>query len=45
MRVATMELGNIHFPVDWVLLRDATRTLMKAMPQAEEQSEELDQAA
>ena len=21
---------NIHFPVDWVLLRDATRTLMKA---------------
>jgi hypothetical protein len=23
--------GNIHFPVDWVLLRDATRTLMKAV--------------
>jgi len=22
--------ANIHFPVDWVLLRDATRTLMKA---------------
>ena len=21
----------IHFPVDWVLLRDATRTLMKAL--------------
>jgi hypothetical protein len=23
--------GNIHFPVDWVLLPDATRTLMKAV--------------
>jgi len=23
--------GNIHFPVDWVLLRDATRTLLKAI--------------
>ncbi len=23
--------ANIHFPVDWVLLRDATRTLMKAI--------------
>ena len=23
--------GNIHYPVDWVLLRDATRTLMKAV--------------
>ena len=23
--------ANIHHPVDWVLLRDATRTLMKAM--------------
>jgi hypothetical protein len=23
--------GNIHFPVDWVLLNDATRTLMKAV--------------
>jgi hypothetical protein len=23
--------GNIHFPVDWVLLRDATGTLMKAV--------------
>lgn len=22
--------ANVHFPVDWVLLRDATRTLMKA---------------
>jgi hypothetical protein len=22
--------ANIHFPIDWVLLRDATRTLMKA---------------
>ena len=22
---------NIHFPVDWVLLRDATRTLVKAI--------------
>jgi hypothetical protein len=23
--------ANVHFPVDWVLLRDATRTLMKAV--------------
>lgn len=23
--------NNIHYPVDWVLLRDATRTLIKAM--------------
>ena len=23
--------ANIHFPVDWVLMRDATRTLMKAV--------------
>src|ERR1022692_4378777 len=23
--------ANIHFPVDWVLLRDATRTLLKAV--------------
>lgn len=23
--------NNIHYPVDWVLLRDATRTLVKAM--------------
>jgi len=23
--------SNIHFPVDWVLLRDATRTLIKAV--------------
>src|SRR5680860_325145 len=27
---ATCVRANIHFPVDWVLLRDATRTLMKA---------------
>jgi hypothetical protein len=26
----TAAKANIHFPVDWVLLRDATRTLMKA---------------
>ena len=23
--------ANIHYPVDWVLLRDATRTLAKAL--------------
>ena len=23
--------ANIHFPVDWALLRDVTRTLIKAM--------------
>jgi hypothetical protein len=23
--------ANVHYPVDWVLLRDATRTLMKAL--------------
>lgn len=23
--------ANIHFPVDWILLRDATRTIMKAV--------------
>jgi hypothetical protein len=23
--------ANIHYPVDWVLLRDATQTLMKAV--------------
>src|SRR6266404_8643879 len=23
--------ANIHYPVDWILLRDATRTLMKAL--------------
>jgi hypothetical protein len=23
--------ANIHFPVDWVLFRDATRTLIKAI--------------
>jgi hypothetical protein len=28
---ATCLKANIHFPVDWVLLRDATRTLMKAV--------------
>jgi hypothetical protein len=28
---ATALKANIHFPVDWVLLRDATRTLMKAV--------------
>ena len=27
---STCVKANIHFPVDWVLLRDATRTLMKA---------------
>jgi len=27
----TCILANIHYPVDWVLLRDATRTLMKAV--------------
>lgn len=27
---ATCLKANIHFPADWVLLRDATRTLMKA---------------
>jgi IS5 family transposase len=26
----TCVAANIHYPVDWVLLRDATRTLMKA---------------
>ena len=28
--------ANIHFPVDWVLLRDATRTLMKAVSRIRE---------
>lgn len=28
---STCVQANIHFPVDWVLLRDATRTLMKAI--------------
>ena len=23
--------ANVHFPVDWVLLQDGTRTLMKAV--------------
>jgi hypothetical protein len=27
----TCLVANIHYPVDWVLLRDATRTLMKAI--------------
>src|SRR5260370_19785293 len=29
--------ANIHYPVDWVLLRDATRTLMKALHLIREQ--------
>ncbi len=29
--------ANIHYPVDWVLLRDATRTLMKAIGLIREQ--------
>ena len=28
---STCVQANIHYPVDWVLLRDATRTLMKAV--------------
>jgi len=28
---ATCVKANIHYPVDWILLRDATRTLMKAI--------------
>jgi hypothetical protein len=28
---STCLAANIHYPVDWVLLREATRTLMKAM--------------
>lgn len=28
---ATCVKANIHYPVDWVLLRDATKTLMKAI--------------
>lgn len=28
---STCLAAHIHYPVDWVLLRDATRTLMKAM--------------
>src|SRR5207253_9179826 len=27
----TCAQANIHYPVDWVLLRDATKTLMKAV--------------
>ena len=32
--------ANIHFPVDWVLLRDATRTLMKANDYPQVRAEE-----
>lgn len=28
---STCVKANIHYPVDWVLLRDATRTLVKAV--------------
>ena len=28
---STAVKANIHYPVDWVLLRDATRTIMKAV--------------
>jgi hypothetical protein len=33
----TCVAANIHYPVDWVLLRDATRTLMKAVALVREQ--------
>lgn len=33
----TCVAANIHYPVDWVLLRDATRTLMKAVALIREQ--------
>jgi hypothetical protein len=33
----TCVAANIHYPVDWVLLRDATRTLMKAVELIREQ--------
>src|SRR5713101_6441980 len=33
----TCVAANIHYPVDWVLLRDATRTLMKAVQLIREQ--------
>jgi hypothetical protein len=33
----TCVAANIHYPVDWVLLRDATRTLMKAVRLIREQ--------
>lgn len=33
----TCLVANIHYPVDWVLLRDATRTLMKAVSLIREQ--------
>ena len=28
---STCMMANIHFPVDWLLLRDSTRTMMKAV--------------
>jgi hypothetical protein len=34
---STCLTANIHFPVDWVLLRDAVRTLMKATLRIREQ--------
>ena len=33
----TCVIANIHFPVDWVLLRDGVRTLMKAVDLIREQ--------
>jgi hypothetical protein len=33
----TCVAANVHYPVDWVLLRDATRTLMKAVKLIREQ--------
>ena len=33
----TCLVANIHYPVDWVLLRDATRTLMKSVQLIREQ--------
>jgi hypothetical protein len=33
----TCVAANIHYPVDWVLLRDATRTLMKSVKLIREQ--------
>ena len=33
----TCVAANIHYPVDWVLLRDATRTLMKSVQLIREQ--------
>ena len=34
---STCVKANIHFPVDWILLRDATRTIMKAIKLIREQ--------